>query len=59
MLVAITAGIVAIIPDAIVIATIELPTDALTSNAIRNATSISGIPLFSNAGPIISPSPES
>ena len=59
MLVSITAGIVAMIPDAMVIATMELPTDALTRIAIRNAIRISGRPLFSRAGPIIFPRPES
>ena len=38
----ITAGMVAIIPDAIVIATIELPTEALTRSAMRNAIRING-----------------
>lgn len=50
MLVSITAGIVAMIPDAMVIATMELPTDALTRIAIRNAIRISGRPLF--PGPV-------
>jgi hypothetical protein len=50
---------VAIIPDAIVIATMELPTEALTRIAMKNAIRISGSPLFSRAGPIIFPSPES
>ena len=38
------------IPAAIVIATTAAPTEALISAAIRNATMISGRPLFSSAG---------
>ena len=54
-----TAGIAAIIPAAIVIATTAAPTEALTSAAIKNATRINGRPLFSSAGPMISPMPQS
>ena len=56
---AVTAGIVAMMPDAIVIATIELPTDARTTAAIRKPTSTSGIWLRSSTGPMISPRPQS
>ena len=54
-----TAGMDAIIPAAIVIATTAAPTDALTRAAIRNATKINGRPLFSSAGPMMSPIPQS
>lgn len=46
-------------PDAMVMATIELPTDALNKISIRKAITINGSPLFSSAGPIIFPRPES
>lgn len=55
----ITAGMEAIIPEAMVIATIELPTDARTMSATKNAIRINGISLFSSRGPITLPRPES
>ena len=54
-----TAGMEAIIPEAMVIATIELPTDARTMSATKNAIRINGISLFSSRGPITLPRPES
>ena len=54
-----TAGMDAMIPAAIVIATTAAPTEALTSAAIRKATRISGNQIFSSAGPMISPIPQS
>ena len=53
-----TAGMDAMIPAAIVIATTAAPTDALTSAAIKNAIITNGNPLFSSADPIISPIPQ-
>ena len=51
-------GIAAMIPAAIVIATVEEPTQILTNAATRNATSTSGRFAEATALPMTSPSPE-
>ncbi len=54
-----TAGMAAMMPEAMVMATIELPTDARTSTAMRNPTTTSGSGLLSSRGPMIWPRPQS
>ena len=47
-----TAGMAAIMPDAMVIATMELPTEARTMTAIKKATTTKGNGEASSIGPI-------
>ena len=54
-----TAGMAAIMPDAIVIATMELPTEARTMTAIKKATTTKGSGEASSIGPITWPKPQS
>ena len=54
-----TAGMAAIMPDAMVIATMELPTEARTMTAIKKATTTKGSGEASSMGPITWPKPQS
>lgn len=47
-----TAGMAAMMPEAMVMATIELPTEARTSTAMRKPTTTRGSGLLSSTGPM-------
>ena len=54
-----TAGMAAIMPEAMVMDTMELPTEARTSAAIRKPTTTRGSGQLSSTGPMTWPRPQS